>query len=113
MIRNYLDYIDDIINSIDEISEFIKGMDFETFKTDKKTIKAIIRDLEIIGEASTKISADIQNKYLNIPWKRMIGMRNKLIHEYFGVDLEIVWVVCTEEIPPLKPFFIELLNALS
>lgn len=113
MKRNYLDYVDDIINSIDEIAEFIKGIGFETFKTDKKTIKAIIRDLEIIGEAAAKIPVDIQDKYPDIPWKRMIGMRNKLIHEYFGVDLEIVWVVCTEEIPPLKPFFIALLNALS
>ena len=111
--RNYLDYIDDIIDSLDEIAEFIKGMDFETFKNDKKTIKAIIRDLEIIGEAAAKIPVDIQDKYPGIPWKHMIGMRNKLIHEYFGVDLEIVWVVCTEEIPPLKPFFITLLNALS
>jgi uncharacterized protein with HEPN domain len=76
-------------------------------------LRSRVRDLEIIGEAAAKIPVDIQDKYLDIPWKHMIGMRNKLIHEYFGVDLEIVWVVCSEEIPPLKPFFIALLNALS
>jgi uncharacterized protein with HEPN domain len=60
---------------------------------DKKTIKAVIRSLEVLGEASKKIPDEVRNRYPRIPWKRMAGMRDKLIHEYFGVDLEIVWNV--------------------
>lgn len=113
MTRDYSDYINDIANSIDEIKEFIGDIDFDTFSDDKKTINAVIRSLEVMGEAVTKIPSDIRDKYPNIPWTRMAGMRNKLIHEYFGVDLEIVWTVCTEEIPPLKPFITSLVSALK
>ena len=113
MTRDYSDYINDIANSIDEIEEFIGDIDFDTFSDDKKTINAVIRSLEVMGEAVTKIPSDIRDKYPNIPWTRMAGMRNKLIHEYFGVDLEIVWTVCTEEIPPLKPFITSLVSALK
>jgi len=113
MTRDYSDYINDIANSIDEIEEFIEDIDFDTFSDDKKTINAVIRSLEVMGEAVTKIPSDIRDKYPNIPWTRMAGMRNKLIHEYFGVDLEIVWTVCTEEIPPLKPFISSLVSALK
>jgi uncharacterized protein with HEPN domain len=113
MTRDYSDYINDIANSIDEIEEFIEDIDFDTFSFDKKTINAVIRSLEVMGEAATKIPSDIRDKYPNIPWSRMAGMRNKLIHEYFGVDLEIVWTVCTEEIPPLKPFITKLVSNLK
>jgi uncharacterized protein with HEPN domain len=113
MTRDYTDYIDDILNSIEEIEEFIEGMDFETFDDDRKTINAVIRSLEVMGEAATKIPTDIREKYPDIPWSKMAGMRNKLIHEYFGVDLEIVWTVCTEEIPPIKPLLIEIQDNYS
>jgi uncharacterized protein with HEPN domain len=113
MTRDYSDYINDIANSIDEIEEFIEDIDFDTFSNDKKTINAVIRSLEVMGEAATKIPSDIRDKYPDIPWRRMAGMRNKLIHEYFGVDLEIVWTVCTEEIPPLKPFITQLASDLK
>ncbi|NIM16039.1 MAG: DUF86 domain-containing protein [Candidatus Aminicenantes bacterium] len=113
MTRDYTDYINDILNSIEEIEEFIEGMDFETFNSDRKTINAVIRSLEVMGEAATKIPTDIREKYTDIPWSKMAGMRNKLIHEYFGVDLEIVWTVCTDEIPPIKPLLIEIQNNIK
>lgn len=113
MIRDYIDYVNDISESMNEIEEFIHGIDFDEFSFDKKTINAVIRSLEVIGEAATKIPPDLRDKYPEIPWKRMAGMRNKLIHEYFGVDLEIVWTVSTEEIPPLKPIITKLLAELS
>lgn len=113
MTRDYTDYIDDILNSIEEIEEFIEGMDFETFNSDRKTINAVIRSLEVMGEAATKIPTDIREKYTDIPWSKMAGMRNKLIHEYFGVDLEIVWTVCTDEIPPIKPLLIAIQNNIK
>ena len=113
MTRNYTDYIADILNAIEEIEEFIVGMDYEGFSGDRKTTNAVIRSLEVIGEAATKIPQEICYQNPEIPWKRMAGMRNKLIHGYFGVDLEIVWEVCTDEIPPLKPTFEILLQELD
>jgi len=113
MKRTYKDYILDAITSIQEIEEFTKGMRFETFVKDKKTINAVIRSLEVMGEALKKIPLELKEKYPEIPWKYITGMRDKLIHEYHGVDLEIVWEVIEREIPPLKPKFEELLKELK
>ena len=88
-------------------------MDFKEILIDKKTANAVVRSLEIIGEAASKIPPEIKHNYSEIPWKQVIGIRNKLIHEYFGVDLEIVWVVITEELPPLLPLFEDILTELN
>lgn len=103
MNRDYSDYINDLVTSIKDISTFIESMTYNVFIEDKKTVNAVIRSLEIIGEAAKSIPDDIKNKYINIPWKEMAGMRDKLIHQYFGVDLSIVWNVITEEIPSIEP----------
>ncbi len=113
MKRTYIDYALDILSSIQEIEEFIKGMDFEEFVKDRKTVNAVIRSLEVMGEATKKIPIEIRNKYPEIPWKYIAGMRDKLIHEYHGVDLEIVWGVIENEIPPLKPKFEKILEELK
>jgi uncharacterized protein with HEPN domain len=113
MNRDFIDYIEDIIDAIGEIEEFIAGIDFNSFIIDKKTRNAVIRSLEVMGEAASKVPLETRAEFPEIPWKYMVGMRNKLIHEYFGIDLEIVWTVCTEEIPPLKPLIIDLLEHLK
>ncbi len=113
MKRTYKDYILDILSSIQEVEEFTKGMTFEEFINDKKTTNAVIRSLEVMGEATKKIPPEIRKKYPEIPWKYIAGMRDKLIHEYHGVDLEIVWEVVKKEIPPLKPKFEEILMELE
>jgi len=113
MKRIYRDYLNDILSSMEDIEEFIKGMDFEKFISDKKTINAVIRSLEIIGEAAKKVPMDIRDKYPEIPWKYMAGMRDKLIHEYHGVDLEMIWKVITEELPKLKPKFKFIIEVLE
>ncbi len=113
MKRTYRDYIYDVISSIKEIEEFVEGMSFEQFVKDKKTVNAVIRSLEVMGEAVKKIPSTLREKYPNIPWKYIAGMRDKLIHEYHGVDLEIVWEVIRKEIPPLKPQFEKLLKELE
>ena len=102
MKRDLSDYIADIAEAINETDEFTAGMDFETFLSDRKTINAVIRSLEIMGEAAKRIPEDFRIKHPDIPWRRMAGMRDKLIHEYSGVDLEIVWAVIREELPPLR-----------
>jgi uncharacterized protein with HEPN domain len=111
--RQYLDYIQDIIESVTDIESFVSNMDFDAFCNDKKTINAVIRSLEVIGEASTKIPSEISDRYPAIPWKQMRGMRNKLFHEYFGVDKAILWQVATDEIPHLGPIFSEILMTLE
>ena len=80
MKRTYRDYILDILSSIQEIEEFVEDMDFEDFVKDRKTANAVIRSLEVMGEAAKKIPSEIRDKYPEIPWKYIAGMRDKLIH---------------------------------
>lgn len=113
MTKDYRDYLKDIINSIDDISVFTKGMTFNRFIKDKKTSNAVVRSLEVMGEAAKHIPAPLRQRYRNIPWKSISGMRDKLIHEYFGVDLRIVWQTLKEELPSLKPVLEQMLDDLS
>lgn len=110
---DFTDYINDILNSIEEVNEFTADMSYDDFFRDKKTTNAVIRSLEVLGEAARKIPDDLRSKAPNVPWDKMTGMRNKLIHEYFGVDLEIVWAVIKEELPPLSSHLKKLLSELS
>ena len=102
------DYLNDILESISDIREFIEGMDFDVFTKDKKTVKAVIRSLEVIGEAVNKLPQNIRNLYPETPWQEMIGMRNRLIHEYFGIDLTIVWQPFEEDLQPLEANVIKI-----
>lgn len=101
--RELRDYLNDLIDSCNDILEFTKGFSFADFSKDKKTINAVIRSLEIIGEATKKLPAKLKSDYSDIPWKQMAGMRDKLIHEYFGIDKQMVWQVVKKEIPKLLP----------
>jgi uncharacterized protein with HEPN domain len=84
------------------IAEYITGYNFERFKNDNKTIDAVVRNLEIIGEASRNLDNRIKNKYQGIPWQEMYYLRNKVMHEYFGVDHEIIWDIITNYLPQNK-----------
>lgn len=112
MRRIYSDYIKDILNSINETEEFVEGMGFKEFVADQKTVNAVIRSLEVLGEAAKNIPDSLRKEYPEIPWAKMAGMRDKLIHEYFGVDLEIVWQVIHKDLPPLKPHIKKVLQDL-
>lgn len=100
--RQVQDYLNDIMESISDIREFTKGMTVEDFVKDRKTIKAVVRSLEVIGEAVNKIPHHIRAKYPEISWQEIVGMRNKIIHEYFGIDLDIVWQSIEEDLVPLE-----------
>lgn len=103
-------YIYHIRDSVKKIIDYSKDVSESDFK--KKTIiqDAIIRQIEIIGEASSKLSSDFKKKYNNIPWKNIIGMRNKLIHDYFGVDINAVWKTIKMDIPFLKIEIIKIID---
>jgi uncharacterized protein with HEPN domain len=111
--RDYRDYINDILESINDIENFVAGMNYEDFKEDRKTINATVRSIEIIGEASKKIFDSLKSKFPAIPWKEMVGMRNKLIHEYFGVDIDILWQTIKEDLSSLKPLIVEIKQYLE
>ena len=100
--RTILDYLEDISGAISDIRSFIHGMSADGFMADKKTVNAVIRSLEIIGEATGKIPKDVRMRYPDVPWDEIIGMRNRLIHEYFGVDLDIVWQTIQDDLMPLE-----------
>lgn len=110
--RQILDYLNDILDSIADIKEFVKGMSCENFTGDKKTIKAVVRSLEVIGEAANKIPLDIRGSYPAIPWQEIIDMRNKLIHEYFGIDIDIVWQTIEDDLNPLEETARKILHEL-
>lgn len=82
--------IEDILEAIEGISQFIKGMNYKTFCADTKTLKAVLYSIAIIGEAARLVPLEIQTEYPNIPWREMGDIRNVLIHEYFGVDIDIL-----------------------
>ena len=85
----------------------------ESFREDKKTVFAVVRALEIIGEATTKISETVKNHHKEVPWKNMAGMRNKLIHEYFGVNMVVIWKTIKEDLPDLKIKIAKILEDLK
>lgn len=95
-------YFEDIVTAISDIENFTQGMDYEMFENDKKTIQAVTRSLEIIGEAANYIPQEIKKNFPEIPWRDMISMRNKVLHEYFGVDEEVLWQTIKEDLLPLK-----------
>lgn len=100
--REISDYIGDILAAITEIEEFTRGMSFVEFSSDRKTTNAVIRSLEVLGEATKHIPSSFRNKNSEIPWSKMAGMRDVLIHDYMGVDLKTVWKVIQERLPELK-----------
>ena len=109
MKKEFLDYLDDIVDAMNKVEDFTKDMKYEEFTEDDKTTFAVIRALEIIGEAVKKMPPSIKKQHPQIPWKDMAGMRDKLIHEYFGVKTKVVWETIKQDIPPLKPLFQRIL----
>jgi len=108
MNKDDLVYIDHILDCIRKINEFSQGLSLKQFKTNELVQDAIIRNIEIIGEASEKVSHETKQAYYNIPWREISGMRDKLIHDYLGVDVMVDWKTIKEDIPTLEEFISEI-----
>ena len=113
MKRSVALYVRDIIQNMVDAEDFVLDLSYETFISDKKTFNAVVRSIEVIGEATKSIPDSIRIRYPDIPWKEMAGMRDKLIHFYFGVDREAVWLTVKERIPAIRPIFESILRDLK
>jgi len=99
----------DILDSIEKVESFIEGFEFEDFSIDDKTIYAVILALEIIGEATKNLPDSLKKKYPEVPWRDMSGLRDKMVHEDSGIDLEAIWNIAEEDISSLKPLIVNIL----
>ena len=102
MPRDYKVYIEDIVEAIRKIRFFTTDLSLQTFSSDVKTFDAVIRNLEIIGEAIKRVPEEIRSIYPDVEWKKIAGLRDILAHEYFGVDVEIIWDIIQNKLPVLE-----------
>lgn len=113
MKRKHSLYVKDILDAVNKIEEFTKDLNYHEFRKDDKTSSAVIRKLEIIGEASKNTPANIRKKHKNIPWSEMSKTRDKIIHGYFEVDHAIIWKTIKEKLPPLRNPLKQILTELE
>lgn len=111
--RVYTDYLRDMVEYAEKAERFVRGVEFEDFQNDEQKVLAVVRALEVIGEAARHIPKTVRDKYPEILWKKIAGMRNMVIHEYFGVDLEVVWRTVQENLPPLRQAIATILQDLE
>jgi uncharacterized protein with HEPN domain len=94
--------LEDVAISIEKIERYIYGLTMDNFKADEKTVDAVVRNLEIIGEAVRQIPSEFKEKHSNVSWNQIAGLRNRIVHDYFGLDLEMIWHIVTSDLPELK-----------
>lgn len=101
--RRDQDFLRDILEAIQRVGEYTAGMSVGQFMADRKTQDAVVRNLEVIGEAAKKLSDELRAAQANLPWKDLADVRDKLIHHYFGINHETVWTIARDELPGLLP----------
>ena len=100
--RHWRLFAEDILECVEKLESYVKGVTFEEFKSDSRTADAVVRNLEIIGEAAKYIPDEVRKRYSRLDWKAVVGLRNRIIHEYFGVDLEVIWRIIEKDVPILR-----------
>ena len=94
--------LEDILAAIRKVDRYTAGMDWERFRQDEKTTDAVVRNLEVVGEAVRRLPEDFIARHPNVPWRQAAGLRNRIVHDYFGLDLEIIWEVIQHDLPRLR-----------
>ncbi len=110
MSNEFLDYIEDMLDAMEKAEILVAGVTYEQFESDFRIHFAVVRALEIIGEATKRLPMDIREQYPAIPWKGMAGIRDRIIHGYDVVDMQIVWDVVKQDIPRIKPQIKQILK---
>jgi uncharacterized protein with HEPN domain len=110
MSNEFLDHVEDIIDAMEKAEIAITGVDYDRFAADFMINFVVVRALEIVGEATKRLPMSLRDKYPHIPWQKMAGMRDRIIHGYDNVDLEIVWDVVNRDIPYVKPQIQQILT---
>jgi uncharacterized protein with HEPN domain len=105
--------IDDMLEAVEKINRYTKDYDYDQFLADERTSDAVVRNLEIIGEAASRLPVEIRQQFPHIEWKKIIGLRNRVIHEYFGVDLEIVWYIIQNDLSIFRNELIMMTGTLE
>jgi uncharacterized protein with HEPN domain len=100
--RPALILIEDIYEAIEKIERYVDTLELDLFIEDEKTSDAVVRNLEIIGEAASRLPKDFTEQHTNIDWPKIIGLRHRIVHDYFGVDLNIIWQIVHNELPIFK-----------
>jgi len=111
--REYADYLRDILDAAGKAQRFVEGIDFRAFKGNDEKVFAVVRALEIIGEAARQVPASLRTRYPDLAWRDITGMRDKLIHAYFGVDVDVVWRTVQDELPLLQSAVQRMLQDLE
>ena len=103
----------DMLRAIDKVGRYTEGMDAAAFAADEIVVDAVLRNLEVLGEAARNVPGEVRDAHPGIPWRRMVGFRNIVAHVYFGVDLDNVWKIVSENVPPVRPALMALLEELE
>ncbi|HHS98021.1 MAG TPA: DUF86 domain-containing protein [Chloroflexi bacterium] len=106
-------FIRDMLEAIEKVERYTGGLSLETFRANDMVIDAVVRNLEIIGEAARQIPEDLRDRYPGVEWRRVVGFRNIVIHAYFDVDVDIVWVIATQRLDALKRVLEQMLTDLG
>lgn len=94
--------LNDMLDSIDRIEQYTEGMSSESFANDQKTIDAVARNFQIIGEAASRLPDDFKEEHSGLEWHKIVGLRHRIVHEYFGIDIEIIWQILRKDLPALR-----------